>query len=378
MIPYGRHVIGQDDIDAVVDVLQHQFLTQGQQVPRFEQALNHYCASQYCVAVNSGTSALHIACLALGVTKGDHVWTSPLSFVASANCALYCGASIDFVDIEAVSRNLCPQKLADKLAQASIIPKAVIVVHYAGISCDMQAIKQLSVQYGFAIIEDASHALGGTYQGRPIGSCQYSDMTVLSFHPVKSITTAEGGAVTTNNAELHQRLVLFAKHGITRDPELMENPSPGNWYYEQIELGFNYRLSDLHAVLGISQLAKLDEFVSKRQQRVNRYNHKLNDLPVILPTQSEASQSAWHLYSIELRKHDRSAVYQQLQQQGVGVNVHYIPIHLQPYYQRLGFKAGDFPVAEHFYKNALTLPLFPTLSVDDQDRVINTLITILS
>ena len=378
MIPYGKHVIDQDDIDAVIEVLQHQFLTQGQQVPRFEQALNRYCASQYCVAVNSGTSALHIACLALGVTKGDHVWTSPLSFVASANCALYCGATVDFVDIDAASRNLCPQKLADKLAQASIIPKAVIVVHYAGISCDMQAIKQLSEQYGFAIIEDASHGLGGTYQGKPIGCCQYSDMTVLSFHPVKSITTAEGGAVTTNNAELHQRMVLFAKHGITRDPELMENLSPGNWYYEQIALGFNYRLSDLHAVLGISQLAKLDEFVSKRQQRVSRYNNKLNDLPIILPQQTELSASAWHLYSIELLHHDRSAVYQQLQQQGIGVNVHYIPIHLQPYYQRLGFKAGDFPVAEHFYKNALTLPLFPTLSVDDQYRVINALITILS
>lgn len=385
MIPYGKHHIDQQDIDAVVDVLQNHFLTQGQQVPKFEAELSRYCGSQYAIAVNSGTSALHIACLASGIGSKDLVWTSPISFVASANCALYCGADVDFIDIDPITRNICSMQLANKLKLAEKtgkLPKAIIVVHYAGLSCDMRAIAELTRQYGIALIEDASHALGATYQGKNVGNCQYSDMTVFSFHPVKGVTTAEGGAVLTNDLSLYQALQLYAKHGVTRDPALMltdyeEVQAQSPWYYQQIELGYNFRLSDLHAALGISQLKKLDEFIGKRKALVQRYANKLNTLPIRLPSEISNSHSAWHIYVVELLQHDRHQVFSQLIEKGIGVNVHYIPIHLQPYYQKRGFKPGQFPSAESFYNMALTLPLYPTLTFDEQDFVIESLFEVL-
>ncbi|WP_158967727.1 UDP-4-amino-4,6-dideoxy-N-acetyl-beta-L-altrosamine transaminase [Paraglaciecola sp. L3A3] len=380
MLPYGKHSVDEADIDAVVDVLRNQFLTQGSVVPQFEQALCEYTSSLYCVAVNSGTSGLHIACLAAGVTKGDRVWTVPNSFVASANCALYCGASVDFVDIDAVTRNIDVELLAKKLKnseQTHTLPKVLVVVHFSGLSCDMQPIRALTEEYGVLLIEDAAHALGGSYhdghKSSKIGSCQYSDMTVLSFHPVKSITTAEGGAVLTNNADLFNKLKLFAKHGITKEPQQMVSESDGPWYYQQIELGYNYRLSDLHAALGLSQLKKLDVFIQKRRELVARYHATLADLPLILPNSAGYQDSAWHLYMVELTEHDRKDIYQKLQASGIGVNVHYIPIHLQPYYQVKGFNQGDFPAAEQFYAKALTLPLFPDMTFEQQSQVIDAL-----
>jgi UDP-4-amino-4,6-dideoxy-N-acetyl-beta-L-altrosamine transaminase len=326
--------------------------------------------------VNSGTSGLHIACLAAGVGAGDIVWTVPNSFVASANCALYCGAKIDFVDIDPQTRNIGVNALENKLELAALqdlLPKALIVVHFAGLSCDMQAISTLTKKHGIVLIEDAAHAFGGSYQSAKIGSCQYSDMAVLSFHPVKSITTAEGGAVLTNSQLLQHKLQLFAKHGVTRDPAFMSEASHGPWYYQQIELGYNYRLSDLHAALGISQLKKLDGFIERRGELAQRYQTELATLPLKLPPIDSNSQSAWHLYMVELVKHDRKAIYQALHGKGIGVNVHYIPIHLQPYYQNLGFKSGDFQHAERFYDNALTIPLYPGMTADEQDKVISAL-----
>lgn len=373
MIPYGKHHIDKSDVSYLVEVLENQFLTQGQQVPKFEQALQAYCGVRHAVAVNSGTSALHIACMALGVGPGDWVWTSPISFVASANCALYCHAKVDFVDIDPLTRNLCVHALEDKLKaaeKAGCLPKVIVVVHYAGLSCDMQAIRALTAPYGIKLIEDASHALGGTYQGKPVGSCEFSDICVLSFHPVKSITTAEGGAALTNDTGVYQQLVLAAKHGITRDPAQMQGTSEGPWYYQQIALGYNYRLSDLHAALGISQLARLDAFIEARTRHADVYHHAFAGLPLRLPIVSGQATSAWHLYSIELLEHDRAKVFAALQARGIGVNVHYIPIHLQPFYQNMGFTAGSFPHAEAFYQRAITLPLFPGLSADDQEQVI--------
>lgn len=376
MLPYGKHSVDETDVDAVVDVLRNQFLTQGSIVPKFEQALCDYTGSEYAVAVNSGTSGLHVACLAAGVSKGDIVWTVPNSFVASANCALYCGASVDFVDIDMATRNIDVQKLKKKLASASesgTIPKVLIVVHFSGFSCDMQSIRALTEKYSVVLIEDAAHALGGNYQGNKIGNCQFSDMTVLSFHPVKSITSAEGGAVLTNRQELHQKLILFAKHGVTRDPHQMSGESHGPWYYQQVELGYNYRLSDLHAALGLSQIQKLDSFIDKRRALAKNYQDKLVNLPITLPLVSALDNSAWHLYMIELTQHDRKHVFQKLHDRKIGVNVHYIPIHLQPYYQQLGFNEGDFPVSEQFYNNALTLPLFPDMTLSEQNKVIDVL-----
>lgn len=376
MIPYGKHLVDEDDIDAVVDVLRNQFLTQGTVVPQFEQALCEYTAAKHCVAVNSATSGLHVACLAAGVVAGDTVWTVPNSFVASANCALYCGASIDFVDINPITRNIDVGALETKLQHAANhkrLPKALIVVHFSGLSCDMQAIHSLTLMYSIVLIEDAAHGLGGSYQQSKIGSCVYSDMTVLSFHPVKSITSAEGGAVLTNQSQLHEKLKLFAKHGVTKDASQYQGESHGPWYYQQIELGYNYRLSDMQAALGLSQLKKLDVFIQKRSELAKVYDTELADLPLILPIVQTQSQSAWHLYMVELTQHQRLDVYQQLHNKGVGVNVHYIPIHLQPFYQQFGFKQGDFPVSEHFYQNALTLPLFPSLTATEQTKVIDTL-----
>jgi UDP-4-amino-4,6-dideoxy-N-acetyl-beta-L-altrosamine transaminase len=377
MLPYGKHSINADDVDAVVDVLQHKFLTQGDTVPQFEQALCDYTGSQYCVAVNSGTSGLHIACLAAGVEAGDRVWTVPNSFVASANCALYCGAEIDFVDIDPVTRNIDVNQLHHKLLHAEQLPKALIVVHFAGSSCDMQAIQRLTQKYNICLIEDAAHGLGGQHLGHKIGSCQFSDMTVLSFHPVKSITSAEGGAVTTLSAELNQRLTLFSKHGVTRDPDLMVGQNHGPWYYQQIALGYNYRLSDLHGALGLSQLKRLDAFIAKRRLLVARYHQALQALPLKLPDIQALDDSAWHLYMIELTQHDRAKVFAQLKEREIGVNVHYIPIHLQPFYADMGFEQGDFPKAEAFYANALTLPLFVDMSEAQQDEVIKALTEIL-
>lgn len=375
MIPYGKHSIVQADIDAVVDVLENKFLTQGETVPAFEQALCDYTGADYSIAVNSGTSGLHVACLACGVGPGDMVWTVPNSFVASANCAKYCGADVDFIDIDPKTRNISLEALEDKLLQASAsnqLPKALIVVHFAGLSCDMVAISALLSPYSITLIEDAAHGLGGSYQGHKIGSCHYSDIAVLSFHPVKSITTAEGGAVMTNNSEFAANAVLYAKHGVTRDPsKLTEQHGP--WYYQQHVLGFNYRLSDLQAALGLTQLARIDDFIEKRNILAQRYRQMLVDLPLLLPANFEGCDSAWHLFMIELLGHDRSEVFDLLKAKGVGVNVHYIPIHLQPYYQQLGFSVGDYPNAENFYTHAITLPLYPDLSINDQDIVIKAL-----
>ncbi|QPG04959.1 UDP-4-amino-4,6-dideoxy-N-acetyl-beta-L-altrosamine transaminase [Salinimonas marina] len=379
MIPYGKHTVGEADIAAVVEVLQHQFLTQGEQVPKFEQMLQAYCQVKYALAVNSGTSALHVACLALGVGEGDIVWTSPISFVASANCALYCGADIDFVDIDPATRNLCIEQLQQKLQRAlkhNRLPKAIVVVHYAGLSCDMAAIRTLTQRYDIALIEDASHALGGSYCNAAVGSCQYSDITVTSFHPVKSITTAEGGALLTNDNALYEQAVLFAKHGVTRDPAKMSGHNHGPWYYQQVELGYNYRMSDLHAALGCSQLSQLDDFISARRNIARYYLNALAELPLHLPAASDTS--AWHLFAVELTQHCRHDVYRKLQQAGIGVNVHYIPIHLQPYYQKLGFKKGYFPKAEAFYESALTLPMYPGLQPEEQSKVIEQLSNILN
>lgn len=381
MIPYGKHVIDQNDIDAVVDVLENHLLTQGCKVPEFEQALCKYTGAEYCIAVNSATSGLHIACLAAGVQPGDTVWTTPNSFVASANCALYCGADIDFVDMDAQTRNIDVSLLADKLRQAKKVgrlPKAIVVVHFAGFSCDMKAISSLVADTDICLIEDAAHGLGGDYAGTKIGSCAFSDMAVLSFHPVKSLTTAEGGAVMTNNPQYAQNLALFGKHGITRDPALMTSEGvdldrQGAWFYQQLCLGYNYRLSDMQAALGISQLNKLDSFIAERQARATIYFNELKDLPIKLPNIDLQNQSGWHLFMIELLQHDRKKIYATLQEKGIGVNVHYIPIHAHPFYQNLGFKYGDFPVSENYYEKAITIPLFPSLSADEQFRVIEVL-----
>lgn len=380
MIPYGKHLVDEDDIDAVVDVLRNQFLTQGQVVPQFEHALCEYTGAKYCVAVNSATSGLHVACLAAGVGQGDLVWTVPNSFVASANCALYCGASVDFVDINATTRNIDIDSLEKKLLQAerrNRLPKVLIVVHFSGLSCDMQRIRKLTQMYSIVLIEDAAHGLGGSYQQSKIGSCVYSDLTVLSFHPVKSITSAEGGAVLTNQKSLFDKLQLFAKHGVTKDADQYQGESHGPWYYQQLALGYNYRLSDMQAALGLSQLKKLDSFISRRTEIAKNYDQALADLPLKLPVVDPQSQSAWHLYMIELTQHSRQEIYQQLHAKGIGVNVHYIPIHLQPYYQQLGFKQGDFPVSEFFYQHALTLPLFPSMTDAEQNKVIDTLVEVL-
>ena len=377
MIPYGKQDINQADIDSVVDALQSDFLTQGPQVPLFEKKVSDYCGSEFGVAVNSATSALHVACLALGLGKGDWLWTSPNTFVASANCGLYCGAKIDFVDIDPRTYNLSAEKLEQKLIQAKKndnLPKIVIPVHFAGQSCDMRKIHSLSQEYGFKIIEDASHAIGGKYLDQPIGGCQYSDIAVFSFHPVKIITTAEGGLATTNDKELSERMRLFRSHGVTRDPELMTKESSGSWYYQQVELGFNYRVTELQAALGVSQIERLDEFVTLRHKHQKRYNELLKNLPVITPYQDMDSYSALHLYPIQIQtdkvKSTRKEIFKALRKNDIGVNVHYIPVHTQPYYENKGFKKGDFPNAESYYESAISIPLFHAMTFEQQDQVI--------
>lgn len=376
MIPYGRQDITQADIDAVVEVLKSDFLTQGPMVPRFEQAVADYVGTAYAVAVNSATSALHLACRALGLGPGDVLWTSPITFVASANCARYCGAEVDFVDIDPRTYNLCPQALERKLIEAERIgrlPKVVVPVHLCGQPCDMAAIHALAQRYGFRVIEDASHAIGARYRGEPVGNCRYSDITVFSFHPVKIITTAEGGMALTNDAALAEKMALLRSHGITREPEKMTHAPDGPWYYQQIELGFNYRMTELQAALGLSQLDRLDVYVQRRAELAREYNELLAELPVVMPWQHPDSASAWHLYVIrlQLQSHRLShrQVFEALREQGIGVNLHYIPVHTQPYYQQLGFRVGDFPLAEAYYEEAISLPLYPTLPEPDQVKV---------
>jgi UDP-4-amino-4,6-dideoxy-N-acetyl-beta-L-altrosamine transaminase len=379
-IPYGRQDINQEDIDAVVAVLQSDYLTQGPVVPKFEEAVAAYCQAKHAVAVNSATSALHIACLALGLGPGDWFWTSPITFVASANCGLYCGAQVDFVDIDPRTYNLCPQALACKLEQAERegkLPKVVVPVHLCGQPCDMQAIHALSLRYGFKIVEDASHAIGGKYQGEPIGNCCYADITVFSFHPVKIITTAEGGMALTNNAVLANKMALLRSHGITRDLAQMTHASDGPWYYQQIELGFNYRMTELQAALGVSQMERLDQYVDRRHQLAIRYDNLLAALPVTRPWQHPDSYSGLHLYVIRLRleKISRShrEVFDSLRELGIGVNLHYIPVHTQPYYARMGFKQGDYPQAENYYREAISLPMYARLNEAQQDVVFSAL-----
>jgi UDP-4-amino-4,6-dideoxy-N-acetyl-beta-L-altrosamine transaminase len=377
MIPYGRQHIAQADIDAVVNVLQSDYLTQGPKVPLFEQAVADKVGAKYAVAVNAGTSALHIACLALGLGPGDILWTSPITFVASANCALYCGAKVDFVDIDPDTYTLCPQALEKKLKQAeqeNRLPKIVIPVHMCGRPCPMAAIHNLSQQYGFRIIEDACHALGGQYKGKPIGSCQYSDITVFSFHPVKLITTGEGGMAVTNDITLADRMCRFRSHGITSNPDQMApRPADEIWNYQQIFLGYNYRMTDIQAALGISQLEKLDAFIARRRELARRYGRVLANLPVRTPLQDPDGESAWHLYVIRLKlniiSQNQQQVFASLREKGIGVNLHYIPVHLQPWYRAMGFAPGQFPEAEQYYKEAMTLPLFYTMTEQEQDYV---------
>lgn len=384
-IPYGHQNINQQDIQAVVDVLKSDWLTQGPSVENFEQTVAEYCGAKYAIAVNSATSALHIACMAAGLHTGDWLWTTPNTFVASANCGLYCGAQVDFVDIDADTYNMSVEQLAKKLEAApksGKLPKVIVPVHFSGQSCDMRPIRALAKQYGSTVIEDASHATGGRYEDTKVGSCTYSDMTVFSFHPVKIVTTAEGGMVLTNNRDLYEKLIRLRSHGITRNPEYMQGKSEGPWYYQQVELGFNYRMSEIHAALGISQMQRIDEFVARRTELAERYMHLLADLPLVLPHQQENTKSAWHLYVIKLKsgicRKTRRQVFEELRANGIGVNVHYIPVHTQPYYQRMGFKRGDFPNAEAYYEQAITLPLFYALTNEEQDYVVATLKKVLA
>jgi len=384
MIPYGRQDISDADIAAVVEVLQSEFLTQGPVVPKFEKALAAYTTAKHAVAVNSATSALHIACLALGLGPGDIVWTTPITFVASANCGLYCGASVDFVDIEPQTFNMSVESLRIKLELAQktgCLPQIVIPVHLCGLSCDMKAIGELSKKYGFSVIEDASHAIGGRYQDIPIGSCTYSDITVFSFHPVKIITTGEGGVAVTNNRELAEQMSILRSHGITRDPALMTHEPDGDWYYQQIALGYNYRMTDIQAALGLSQMARVDEFVSRRHELVSQYDDMLNNLPVKTQYHTSECYSGAHLYVIRLALDELSKSHRQifgeLREAGIGVNLHYIPVYAQPWYQSKGFKPGDYPQSEQYYAQALSLPLFSGLRDDEQLAVVDALRRIL-
>ena len=375
-IPYGRQNINDLDIDAVVSVLKSDFLTQGNCVPAFEKAISDYCGVKHGVAVNSATSALHIACLSLGLGVGDWLWTSPISFVASANCGLYCGAQVDFVDIDPNNLNMCPSKLEKKLVQASEqnkLPKIVVAVHFSGNSCDMQRIRELSEKYEFALIEDASHAIGGTYKNKKIGSCQFSDVTVFSFHPVKIITSAEGGMALTNDTDLAESMSSLRSHGITRDPKRMLHEKEGDWYYQQLSLGFNYRLNDIQAALGLSQLKRIDDFVSTRNFIAERYNEEFSRMGLKFQKLTKGGYSAYHLYTIQFENAEqRSTVFKFLRAKNIGVNVHYIPIHLQPYYKNTGlYCSEDLTNAEDYYQRAISIPIFPALTTSQQIRVIN-------
>ena len=384
MIPYGRQNISDEDIQAVVDTLKSDWITQGPAGEQFENAVTLYTGAKHSVAVNSATSALHIACLALGLGKDDILWTTPNTFVASANCALYCGAHVDFVDIDSQTYNMSTNLLKDKLEQAkksNTLPKIVVPVHFSGQSCDMEKIHTLSKEYGFSIIEDASHAIGGRYLDKPVGCSDYSDITIFSFHPVKIVTTGEGGMALTNSKDLADSMRRLRSHGITRDIEMMDNSlrkeSDGTWYYQQIELGFNYRMTDIQAALGTSQMTRIDDFVEARQSIASRYDEMLSSLPVTTPHQSKSAYSALHLYVIKLDleqiSHSRKQVFDSLRNAGIGVNIHYIPVHTQPYYKKLGFHDGDFPEAENYYSRCISLPMYPDLSTDQQDTVVSAL-----
>lgn len=380
MIPYGRQDITQDDLDAVVAVLKSDFLTQGPAVPAFEESVKDYTGAKHALAVSNATAALHIACLALDLGPGDWLWTSPNTFVASANCAIYCGAKVDFVDIDSRTYNLCPQKLEVKLIQAqkaNKLPKVVVPVHLTGQSCDMAAIHALGQKYGFKIIEDASHAIGGRYQGQPVGSGRYSDITVFSFHPVKIITTGEGGMLLTNDDYLATRLGLLRSHGITRDPALMTKSMDGPWYYQQVALGFNYRMTDMQAALGSSQMTRLDDYVKRRHEIAQRYNELLTGLPLILPWQSSNVYSAYHLYVVRLQldhiQCSHRQVFETLRAKDIMVNLHYIPVHMQPYYENMGFQLGDFPEAERYYREAISIPMYANLTKDEQLFIVSVL-----
>lgn len=385
MIPYGRQDITQADIDAVVSVLQSDFLTQGPVVPRFEKSVATHVGVKHALAVNSATSALHIACLALGLGSNDWLWTTPITFVASANCGLYCGAQVDFVDIDSATYNLSTVALEAKLIEAEKLgrlPKVLVAVHLCGQPCDMETIHALGQKYGFKIIEDASHAIGGKYKDEFIGNCRYSDVTVFSFHPVKIITTAEGGMAVTNSDELASQMALLRSHGITRDVEQMTHTPDGPWYYQQIGLGFNYRMTELQAALGVSQMERLDAYVSRRHELARRYDQLLQSLPVATPWQHDDSYSGLHLYVIrlQLEKVDKThrEVFDLLREHGIGVNLHYIPVHTQPYYKLMGFNQGDFPQAERYYSEAISLPMYQTLSDLQQDQVVSVLQRVLS
>ena len=381
MIPYGKHEINQQDIDSVVKVLKSDFITQGPLVPKFESKVCNYSGAKYAVAVNSATSALHLACLSLNLGHGDWLWTSPITFVASANCGLYCGAQIDFVDIDSNTHNISIEALTYKLKNAEIegkLPKILIPVHFSGNPCDMLSIYNLSVRYGFQVIEDASHAIGAKYKDNKIGNCKYSDITVFSFHPVKMITTGEGGMALTNDKSLARRMERLRSHGITKNIHEMKSEDCGPWYYEQIELGFNYRMTDIQAALGISQIDRLDYYVKKRNLLADRYCKLLADMPLSLPEISVESCSSMHIFvvTLELKKIKKSYkdFFNSMRHNGVGVMLHYIPVHLQPFYKAMGFKAGDFPTSENYYSKAITLPLFPTMKNEEQDEVIKAIV----
>jgi UDP-4-amino-4,6-dideoxy-N-acetyl-beta-L-altrosamine transaminase len=384
IIPYGRQDINNNDLQAVMEVMQSLWLTQGPAIKCFEEAVAEYCGAKYAVAVNSATSALHIAGLAADLGPGDILWTSPNTFVASANCALYCGAKVDFVDIDHKTYNMSVSALEEKLIQAQKagkLPKVVIPVHFAGQSCPMKEIRQLANKYNFTVIEDAAHAIGGSYNGKKVGACEFSEMTVFSFHPVKIITTGEGGMVLTNREDLYEKLMRLRTHGIARDERFMVKPLDGPWHYQQIELGFNYRMTDIQAALGYSQLQRIDEFVCRRHYLAARYDRLLKGLPVTLPWQDPETYSAYHLYVLRLHLDEltktRRQIFEELRAINVIVNVHYIPVHTQPYYEKMGFKAGAFPEAEKYYQETLTIPLFYGLTDEDQEYVVEVLKNIL-
>ena len=382
MIFYGKQSIDENDIDAVVEVLKSDFLTQGPAIEKFEKCVAEYCGAKYAVVVTSATAALHISCLSAGLGKDDILWTSPITFTASANCGRYCGADVDFVDIDPSTYNMSIAELEKKLQAAEIKPRVVVPVHLAGQSCEMDKIYKLSQKYGFKVIEDASHAIGADYKETKVGCCKYSDMTVFSFHPVKIVTTGEGGMVLTNDKDLYEKLVLYRSHGITRDPKLMTGTADGPWYYQQIDLGFNYRMTDMQAALGYSQMQKVNEFVSKRRYLAKRYNELLKNINGIqLPDQNEDTKSSWHLYVVRVDfskiSKTKNQIFAEMKEKGICLNLHYIPVHTQPYYENLGFKGGDFPNSEKYYEEAFTLPLYYSLTDEQQDHIVKSLVEVL-